>query len=147
MSGTQINDLVQNTQQHGSNGDSVVDSIINELNDSTIQKTSQHKMEQITDEEREMLLRQKSQQQKMQQQKMQQQQKTQQDKLQQERLYQQQQIKQQQQQIELLKMQQSKDNDLLNKVKLFFSQFKDSIILLVLVVLFNLDVFSDSKII
>tara|TARA_B100000902_G_C27138173_1_gene827179 strand:- start:279 stop:842 length:564 start_codon:yes stop_codon:yes gene_type:complete len=145
MSGTQINDLVQNTQQQGSNEDSVVDSIINELNDSTVQKTSQHKMEQLSDEEREILLRQKAQQQKLQQQKLQQQ------KIQQqERLYHQQQIKKQQEQIELLKNQQKKQEeeklkgyDVLNKVKDYFIQFKDPIILLVLVVLFNLEVFSE----
>lgn len=124
---------------------SMVNSILNELNDGSQQgqqgqkgKTSQQQMPQITDEEKEMLMKQQMQQQKIAQQRMQQQM------MQQQMMQQQQQQMQQQQQQQQQKQQEKKEESMLDTIKNTLMDYKEVIIVLLLSVLFNLEIISEN---
>ena len=57
---TNINDIVNDNNRLSNEESDMVDSIINDLNSSGSPQTSQEKMPQITDEEREVIMRQKA---------------------------------------------------------------------------------------
>ena len=57
---TSINDIVSDNNRLSNEESDMVDSIINDLNSSGSPPTSQEKMPQITDEEREVIMRQKA---------------------------------------------------------------------------------------
>lgn len=143
MSGTKINDLVANSGQK-TNEDSMVDSIINELNnDGNEQGSQQQKMPQLTEQEREMLMKQQMmEQQMMEQQKMQQMAQMQQMQMQQQ---QQQQMAQQQfdekeleKELEEELLQEDKNVSMLDYVK-NVNNLKDTLIVIILTILINLD--------
>jgi hypothetical protein len=125
---------------------SMVNSILNELNTPSQgpgqqngQKGgSQQQMPQITDEEKEMLMKQQMQQQQIAQQRMQQQ-------MMQQQMMQQQQIQQQQQQQQQ-KQQSSekKDENMLDTIKKVLMEYKEVIIVLLLGILFNLEIVSEN---
>ena len=61
-SGTDINQLLDQKNKLTNEESSIVDSIVNDLNSKGREKTSQENLPQISDEEKEMLMRQRSQQ-------------------------------------------------------------------------------------
>jgi len=119
---------------------SMVNSILNELNGpsegSGPQVTSQQQKPQITDEEKEMLMKQQMQEQQIAQQRMQQQQMMQQ---QQEQIQQQAQIQEQ-----ILQAQQAQNESTLDKIKNTFFEYKDVFIVLLISILFNLEIVSSN---
>jgi len=147
MSGTKINDLVGISGQK-SNEDSMVDSIINELNnDGNEQGSQQQKMPQLTEQEREMLMKQQMmEQQMMEQQKMQQMaQMAQMQQMQQQQQMHQQQMHQQQfdekeleKELEEELLKEDKNVSMLDYVK-NVNNLKDTLIVIILTILINLD--------
>tara|TARA_B100002051_G_C16729133_1_gene637144 strand:- start:1088 stop:1657 length:570 start_codon:yes stop_codon:yes gene_type:complete len=143
MSGTKINDLVANSGK--SNEDSMVDSIINELNNDGNEKGSQQQqMPQLTEQEREMLMKQQMMEQQMlEQQKMQQMAQMQQQQMQQQQMQQQmaqQQIEEKELEKELEEelLQEDKNVNMLDYVK-NVNNLKDTFIVIILTILINLD--------
>lgn len=142
MSGTKINDLVANSGQK-SNEDSMVDSIINELNnDGNGQGSQQQQMPQLTEQEREMLMKQQMMEQQMlEQQKMQQMaqmQQMQQQQMQQQMAQQQLEEKELEKELEQELLQEDKNVSMLDYVK-NVNNLKDTFIVIILTILINLD--------
>lgn len=142
MSGTKINDLVANSGQK-SNEDSMVDSIINELNnDGNSQPSQQQQMPQLTEQEREMLMKQQMMEQQMlEQQKMQQMaqmQQMQQQQMQQQMAQQQLEEKELEKELEEELLQEDKNVSMLDYVK-NVNNLKDTFIVIILTILINLD--------
>ncbi len=142
MSGTKINDLVANSGQK-SNEDSMVDSIINELNnDGNGQGSQQQQMPQLTEQEREMLMKQQMMEQQMlEQQKMQQMaqmQQMQQQQMQQQMAQQQLEEKELEKELEEELLQEDKNVSMLDYVK-NVNNLKDTFIVIILTILINLD--------
>jgi alpha-galactosidase/6-phospho-beta-glucosidase family protein len=151
--GTSIDDLMKNVNEGGNfsdNENSMVDSIINELNGGP--SNSQHNKPQINNEERELLMKQQKQQQqeKMQHQRMMQKQMMKQQQMKQQMQHQQmmqQQMMQQQQMIDNMKKKeeeekqeeekQEEEKSTLDKVLAFLYSSKEYIIFFVLTLLFS----------
>lgn len=131
---TNINDIVSDNRKL-SNGDSdMVDSIINDLNSSSKQ-TYQEKMPQITDEEREVIMRQKA---------IQEQEKRQYEMQQQQKQIQDEQMKQQQEMINMYShMNNEKVVPLQEKIKDYCFKSLDIVAVLFLSILFNVSSFSE----
>ena len=141
MSGTKINDLVANSGQK-SNEDSMVDSIINELNnDGNGQGSQQQQMPQLTEQEKEMLMKQQMMEQQMlEQQKMQQMaqmQQMQQQQMQQQMAQQQLEEKELEKELEEELLQEDKNVSMLDYVK-NVNNLKDTFIVIILTILINL---------
>ena len=124
---------------------SMVNSILNDLNDSggggsekspSPQITSQQQMPQITEEEKAMLIQQQMQQQKIAQQRMQQQ-------MEQQRMQQIQQQQQMQQQ-QMQKQEAQKPKSMLDNIKDKINSNKDVFIVLILTIFFNLEIVSEN---
>jgi len=121
---------------------SMVNSILNELNGDNQQNeqapkiTSQQNMPQITDEEKEMLIKQQIQQQRISQQRMAQQQ--------QQMQQQQQQQQQQQMQQQIQQKENEKPSNMTDTIKKLLYEYKDVLIVLLLSILFNLDIITDN---
>lgn len=150
--GTSIDDLMKNVNESGNfsdNENSMVDSIINELNGGP--SNSQHNKPQINNEERDLLMKQqKQQQEKMQHQRMMQKQMMKQQQMKQQMQHQQmmqQQMMQQQQMIDNMKkkedeekqeeQKQEEEKSTLDKVLAFLYSSKEYIIFFVLTLLFS----------
>jgi len=131
---TNINDIVKENKRLSSEDVDMVDSIINDLN-SNSKPTSQEQMPQITDEEREVIMKQKAiQEQEQRQYQMQQQQKQ----------IQNQQMKQQEEMINMYsKINDKKELSLEEKIKEYLFKSIDIIVVLFLSILFNLSSFSE----
>lgn len=130
---TNINDIVSDNKRLSSEEAEMVDSIINDLNSSSKQ-TSQEKMPQITDEEREMIMKQKEiQEQERRQYQMQQQQQE----------IQNQQMKQQEEMINMYKMNEKKDMTIEEQVKDYLFRSFDVIVVMLLSIIFNIPSFSE----
>ena len=136
MSGpsTNINDIVKENKRLSSDDTDMVDSIINDLN-SNSRPTSQEQMPQITDEEREVIMRQKEiHEQEQRHYQMQHQQKQQQN----------QQMKQQDEMINMYsKMNETKEISLEEKIKGYFFKSFDVMVVLFLSILFNISSVSE----
>jgi len=121
---------------------SMVNSILNELNGENQQApkiTSQQNMPQISDEEKEMLIKQQIQQQKIAQQRMAQQQ------MQQQQMQQQQMQQQQQQQMQQqIQKETEKPSNMTDTIKTLLYEYKDVLIVLLLSILFNLDIITEN---
>ncbi len=147
--GTKIDELMNDVSSNSlnQNENSMVDSIINDINGDSKQVPSQHEMPQLSDEERQMLMKQQQheqmmyeqhmRQQHMQQQQMQQQQ-------QQQQQMQQQQMEEQQKKLQEMIDQtketeelQTKETNLLTEI---LSRSRETIIVFILYLLFNLNV-------
>ena len=133
--GTQINELINSTQLQSKEDTSVVDSIINELNESTINKdnTGQsggNKMKKSNNKSQNM--RMNPQQQQMYQQQLYQQQ-----------MYQQQMAAQQQKMTNNPYLKNQNNLTFADKVKDIMVRFKDVISVLIITIIFNLDVFNE----
>ena len=136
-----------NTDSLSNEENSMVNSILNDLNSgqgqdqgqgSSPKITSQQNMPQITDEEKEMLIKQQMQQQQIAQQRMQQQ-------MAQQRMMQEQQQKSQQQNVQQQNIQQEKQPENTTDIlKNYFFEYKDVVIVLFLSILFNLEVISEN---
>ena len=138
--GTQINELINSTQLQSKEDTSVVDSIINELNESTINKdnTGQsggNKMKKSNNKSQNM--RMNPQQMNPQQQQMYQQQ------LYQQQMYQQQMAAQQQKMTNNPYLKNQNNLTFADKVKDIMVRFKDVISVLIITIIFNLDVFNE----
>ena len=131
---TNINDIVKENKRLSNDDADMVDSIINDLN-SNSKPTSQEQMPQITDEEREVIMRQKAiHEQEQRQYQMQQQQKQ----------IQSQQMKQQEEMINMYsKMNDTQELSLEEKIKDYLFKSIDVMVVLILSVLFNLSSFSE----
>tara|TARA_B100000214_G_C23970216_1_gene629714 strand:+ start:1796 stop:2332 length:537 start_codon:yes stop_codon:yes gene_type:complete len=131
---TNINDIIKGNKGLSNEDSDMVDSIINDLNINS-KPTSQEKMPQITDEEREVIMRQKAiHEQEKRQYQMQQQQKHIQD----------QQMKQQEEMINMYS--QINDKQVLSfeeKIKNYFFKSLDVVVVLFLSILFNVSSFSE----
>ena len=133
--GSNINDLLNGNQKLSSQESTMVDSIINDLN--TKEKTTQEKLPQISEEEREILMKQRAYQEQQNRQRQMQ--------LQQQQI-QQQQLQQQQQMATMYSSMnggKNKDMDLMSRVKDYLTRSIDVIIVLVLSIVFNMDTFSE----
>ena len=110
--GTKIDELMNDVSSNSLNRDenSMVDSIINDINGGTNKGPSQHQMPQLTEEERKMLIQQQQQEQQMYEQHMRQQQ------MQQQHMRQQQ-MQQQQMQQQSMEEQQKKLQEMINQTK------------------------------
>ena len=130
---TNINDIVNNNKRFSNEEAEMVDSIINDLNLS--KPTSQETMPQITDEEREVIMRQKAiQEQEQRQYQMQQQQKQ----------IQNQQMKQQEEMINMYsQINENKEMSLEEKIKGYLFKSFDVMAVLFLSILFNVPSFSE----
>ena len=147
--GTNIDELMNDVSSNSlnQNENSMVDSIINDINGGSKQVPSQHQMPQLSDEERQMLMKQQQQEQMMYEQQMRQQQMQQQQMQQQQQ--QQQQMQQQQMEEQQKKLQemieqtkekeelQSKETNLLSEI---LSRSKETILVFLLYLFFNLNV-------
>ena len=135
MEGTQINDLLDEKKNLTNEEASMVNSIITDLN-STDKKTSHEKAPQITDEEREILMKQRLYQEKQQQQQHQQ--------FQRQQHIQRQQMQQQQQMMEMYANMNSKEKDtsFIKSFKNNLTNSVDVIIVLILSIIFNISTFS-----
>ena len=131
---TNINDIVKDNKRLSNDDADMVDSIINDLN-SNSRPTTQEQMPQITDEEREVIMRQKAvQEQEQRQYQMQQQQKQ----------IQNQQMKQQEEMINMYsKINGNKELTLEEKIKEYLFKSIDIIVVLFLSILFNISSFSE----
>ena len=131
---TNINDIVNDNKRLSNEEADMVDSIINDLNSGTPQ-TSQEKMPQITDEEREVIMRQKAiQEQEQRQYQMQRQQQQ----------IQQQQMKQQEEMINMYsKMNDKEELTMEEKIKSYLIKSIDVFVVLLLSILFNISSFSE----
>lgn len=134
-SGTDINQLLEQKSKLTSEESSIVDSIVNDLNSKGREKTSQEKLPQITDEEKNMLIRQRIQQeQQNRQQQMEYQQKM------QEQIHKQ----QMQQQKEMMDfMDKNKGETVVETVKGQLLKSLDVLVVFGLTILFNTDNFSE----
>ena len=143
--GTQINELINSTQLQSKEDTSVVDSIINELNESTINKdnTGQsggNKMKKSNNKSQNMRMNPQQmnpQQMNPQQQQMYQQQ------LYQQQMYQQQMAAQQQKMTNNPYLKNQNNLTFADKVKDIMVRFKDVISVLIITIIFNLDVFNE----
>ena len=132
---TNINDIVSDNNRLSNEESDMVDSIINDLNSSGSPPTSQEKMPQITDEEREVIMRQKA---------IQEQERRQYQMQQQQQQIQNQQMKQQEEMINMYsEMNQKKEASLEEKVKDFLFKSIDVFVVLFLSILFNVSSFSE----
>jgi hypothetical protein len=142
-SGTQIQDLMNdiNSNKLSSEENNMVDSIINDLNTGPPQQnaSSQQKMPQITDEEREMLMKQQEHEQRM----MMEQQMRQQQQMHEQRLMAERQHQEQQELMEKKKKEQEFKDSPVEKLKEILFQAKDAILVMVLVIMFNLEPISE----
>ena len=132
--GTKINDILDENKRLSNEESSMVDSIINDLNTNQKQPiTSQEKLPQISNEEKELLMRQRAQyeQQRQQQQR------------QQHMIQQQQQQQMMEAYAKQMKDNKDKDKQFLEKVKGELVNSIDVIIVTILSIVFNIDVFSD----
>ena len=131
---TNINDIVNDNKRLSNDEAEMVDSIINDLNSGTPQ-TSQEKLPQITDEEREVIMRQKAvQEQEHRHYQMQRQQQQ----------IQQQQMKQQEEMINMYsKMNDKEELTMEEKIKSYLIKSIDVFVVLLLSVLFNISSFSE----
>ena len=136
--GTQIDDLISdiNNTKLSSEENTMVDSIINDLNSDSVRKKdklSQQEMPQISDEEREMLMKQQEHEQRM----MMEHQMRQQQHMHEQRVLAE---KKHQEQQDLIK---AKENELLNspieKLKGLLVYSKDAIVVFILTIMFNID--------
>ena len=134
-SGTDINQLLEQKSKLTSEESSIVDSIVNDLNSKGREKTSQEKLPQITDEEKNMLIRQRIQQeQQNRQQQMEYQQKM------QEQIHKQ----QMQQQKEMMDfMDKNKGETVVETVKGQLLKSLDVLVVFALTILFSTDNFSE----
>lgn len=140
-SGTDINQLLDQKNKLTSEESSIVDSIVNDLNSKGGEKTSQEKLPQISDEEKEMLMRQRAQQE---QQNRHQQAAYQQKMMQQQQMQEQihkQQLQQQQEMMDF--MDKNKDESMVDTVKKYLLSSIDVLVVFALTILFSTDNFSD----
>ena len=134
-SGTDINQLLEQKSKLTSEESSIVDSIVNDLNSKGREKTSQEKLPQITDEEKNMLIRQRIQQeQQNRQQQMEYQQKM------QEQIHKQQ-MQQQQEMMDF--MDKNKDESVVETIKKHALNSLDVLVVFALTILFSTDNFSE----
>ena len=125
---TNINDIIKDNKGLSNEDSDMVDSIINDLNINS-KPTSQEKMPQITDEEREVIMRQKA---------IHEQEKRQYQMQQQQKHIQNQQMKQQEEMINMYsQMNEKKELSLEVKIKNYFYKSLDIIAVLFLSILFN----------
>ena len=129
---TNINDIVNDNKKLSNEEADMVDSIINDLNSSSNQ-TSQEKMPQITDEEREMIMKQKE---------IQEQERRQYQMRQQQQQIQNQQMKQQEEMINMYSKM-NKEMSMEEKIKDYFFKSIDVMVVLILSIIFNLPTFSE----
>ena len=148
--GTQINELINSTQLQSKEDTSVVDSIINELNESTINKdnTGQsggNKMKKSNNKSQNMRMnpQQMNPQQMNPQQMNPQQMNPQQMNPQQQQMYQQQMAAQQQKMTNNPYLKNQNNLTFADKVKDIMVRFKDVISVLIITIIFNLDVFNE----
>ena len=148
--GTQINELINSTQLQSKEDTSVVDSIINELNESTINKdnTGQsggNKMKKSNNKSQNMRMnpQQMNPQQMNPQQMNPQQQQMYQQQLYQQQMYQQQMAAQQQKMTNNPYLKNQNNLTFADKVKDIMVRFKDVISVLIITIIFNLDVFNE----
>tara|TARA_B100000214_G_scaffold375465_1_gene361962 strand:+ start:16889 stop:17455 length:567 start_codon:yes stop_codon:yes gene_type:complete len=137
--GTQIEDLMNdiNGNKLSSEENSMVDSIINDLNTGKSKQTvpSQQKMPQLTDEEKQMLMKQQEHEQRM----MMEHQMRQQQHMHEQRLMAERQHQEQQELIEEKKKEQELKENPIEKIKGMLYYAKDAIVVLVLTVMFSLE--------
>jgi len=137
--GTQIQDLMNdiNGNKLSSEENSMVDSIINDLNTGKPQQTvpSQQKMPQLTDEEKQMLMKQQEHEQRM----MMEHQMRQQQHMHEQRLMAERQHQEQQELIEEKKKEHELKENPIEKIKEMLYYAKDAIVVLVLTVMFSLE--------
>mgnify|MGYP001294079990 CR=1 FL=1 len=137
--GTQIEDLMNdiNGNKLSSEENSMVDSIINDLNTGKPKQTvpSQQKMPQLTDEEKQMLMKQQEHEQRM----MMEHQMRQQQHMHEQRLMAERQHQEQQELIEEKKKEQELKENPIEKIKEMLYYAKDAIVVLVLTVMFSLE--------
>ena len=139
--GTNINDLLEQTKKLSNEESSIVDSIVNDLNSKGREKTSQERLPQISDEEKEMLIRQKNQQdQQNRQQQMQYQQKMQHQQQMQQDIHRQQ-MQQQKEMIDF--MDKNKEESFIESVKKYLLNSVDVLVVFIITILFNTDNFSE----
>ena len=156
MGGTKINDLMGDMDDRETQDDSMVDSIISELNKPSKNKLRNNVPRQLSQEEKNMLIQQQMEQQKMnnmRQQQMAQQQMAQQQMAQQQ-MAQQQMAQQQMGQPQMGQPQMGQpqmhtvdsiyeDVGMVGKIKNIIIEFKDILVVLVLITLFEMDVFKE----
>lgn len=129
---TNINDIVKDNKRLSNNDADMVDSIINDLNS---QPTSQETMPQITDEEREVIMKQKA---------IHEQEKRQYQMQQQQKQIQNQQMKQQEEMINMYSnINRNEKQSFEEKIKGYFFKSIDVIVVLFLSILFNISSFSE----
>lgn len=137
--GTQIEDLMNdiNGNKLSSEENSMVDSIINDLNTGTPKQpaSSQQKMPQLTDEEKQMLIKQQEHEQRM----MMEHQMRQQQQMNQQRIMAERQHQEQQEFIEQRKKEQDFKENPIEKIKALLFFAKDAILVLVITVMFSLE--------
>lgn len=141
QSGTDINQLLDQKNKLTNEESSIVDSIVNDLNSKGREKTSQEKLPQISDEEKEMLMRQRAQ---KEQQNRQQQMAYQQKMMQQQQMQQEihkQQIQQQKEMMDF--MDKNKEESMAETVKKHVMNSLDVLVVFVLTILFSTDNFSE----
>lgn len=140
-SGTDINQLLDQKNKLTNEESSIVDSIVNDLNSKGREKTSQENLPQISDEEKEMLMRQRSQQE---QQNRQQQMAYQQKMMQQQQMQEQIHKQQMQQQQEMMDfMDKNKDESVVETIKKHVLKSLDVLVVFALTILFSTDNFSE----
>lgn len=139
--GTNINDLLDQKKVLSNEENSIVDSIVNDLNSKGGLQTSQEKLPQITDEEKQMLMRQRNnEEQKKRQQQMQYQQRMMQQQQMQQEIHRQQ-VQQQKEMMDF--MEKNKDIDIFSKIKGYTLNSLDVISIFILTIIFNTDNFSN----
>lgn len=140
-SGTDINQLLDQKNKLTNEESSIVDSIVNDLNSKGREKTSQEKLPQISDEEKEMLMRQRAQQE---QQNRQQQMAYQQKMMHQQKMQEQIHKQQMQQQQEMMDfMDKNKDESVVETIKKHVLNSLDVLVVFALTILFSTDNFSE----
>ena len=131
---TSINDIVNDNNKLSNDESDMVNSIINDLNSSGSQPTSQERMPQITDEEREVIMRQKA---------IQEQERRHYQMQQQQREIQEEQMKQQEQMINMYSQMNKKGDSLEEKIKDYFVNSLDVLVVFILSIVFNVSSFSE----
>lgn len=141
QTGTNINDLLEQKNKLSNEESSIVDSIVNDLNSKGREKTGQEKLPQISDEEKEMLMRQRSlQEQHNRQQQMQYQQKM----MEQQQMQREIHLQQMKQQKEMKDfMEQNKNESFFDNIKDKAIKYIDVFVVLALTILFNTENFSE----
>ena len=146
---SRINDLLNDKKELSNEESTMVDSIISVLNSNSREKTSQEKMPQISNEEKELLMKQRQyHEQQQRQRQMQQQQQIQQQQMQQQHI-QNQQLQQQKQMAQMYsKMNgENKEDDpslsMVDKIKAHFTKSIDVMIVFILTIIFNINTFSE----